>query len=173
MSSVKPRDILKVRIEQSDGVYNLDNYQISESIGYLLKRSHLLLAAAIDQELAPYDLTIQQFSILMMIKERNCNTAADIARETASDTGAVTRILDRMEAKDILRRVRSVADRRVINIELTERGRLVTEKMPVVAINVLNRHFKDFSADELSTLKTLLRKLISNVSAETGAEGAR
>lgn len=164
------RDILKLKVEQPDGQYNLDNYQLDESIGYLLKRSHLLLAAAVDQELAPYDLTHPQFSILMMMKQRNCTTAADLARETYSDTGAITRMIDRLEAKGILRRVRSSADRRVVNIELTETGRLVTEKMPVVAINVMNRHLQGFSGNEVTQFIHLLRKLIGHAdTAKTAA----
>lgn len=160
------RDILKLKVERTDGVYQLDNYQLCESIGYLLKRGYLQLANAIDQELAPYDLTHPQFAILMMIKQRNCATAADLARESFGDTGAVTRMLDRLEAKGILRRVRSVEDRRIVNIELTEIGKLVTEKMPVAAINVMNRHLQNFSADELAQFKQLLRKLTAPADAE-------
>lgn len=156
------RDILKLKVERSDGPYRLDDYQLSESVGYLLKRSTLMMSGAIDQELAPYDLTHPQFSILMMLKERNCTTAADLARETCNDTGAVTRMLDRLEAKDIVRRVRSVEDRRIVNIELTDLGKLVIDKMPVVAINVMNRYLREFSATEITQLKTLLRKLMQS-----------
>jgi DNA-binding MarR family transcriptional regulator len=160
------RDILKLKVERDDGIYRLDNYQISDSIGYLMKRCTLMTTAAIDQELAPYDLTHPQFSILMMLKERNCNTAADLARETCNDTGAVTRMLDRLEAKDIVRRVRSSEDRRIVNIELTDLGKLVIEKMPVVAINVMNRYLSNFSQTEIAQLKNLLRKLIQSGSEE-------
>ena len=37
--------------------------------------------------------------------------------------GATTRLLDRIEAKGLCRRVRSQEDRRVVNIELTDAGR--------------------------------------------------
>ena len=169
--SPMPRDIRKLRVERSDGIYTEADYQVCESIGYLLKRSYILLSTAIDQELAPYDLTHPQFSILMMIKERNCSTAADLARETCNDTGAITRMLDRLEAKGILLRTRSSADRRVVNIELTDFGKLVAEKMPVVTINVLNRHLQDFSADEVAQFKHLLRKLIDQ-SGDSDKNGA-
>lgn len=158
-------DILGLKVERPDGAYDAAGYQLSESIGYLLKRSHKLLSAAVDQELAPYELTHPQFSILMMIKERNCSTAADLARETCNDTGAITRMLDRLEAKGIVTRARSAADRRVVNIELTDLGRLVVEKMPVVAINVMNRHLQNFSGAEIAEFKRLLHKLLDDGSA--------
>ncbi|HEY3700333.1 MAG TPA: MarR family transcriptional regulator [Spongiibacteraceae bacterium] len=155
-------DLSGLRVEDSDGLYQREGYRICESLGYLLKRTVTMLSGAIDQELAQYDLTHPQFSILMILSERNCYTAADLARETCGDTGAITRMLDRLEAKDMVRRVRSVEDRRVVNIELTQSGKLFAEKIPVVAINVLNRHLTGFSKEELETMKGFLRRLLSN-----------
>ena len=171
MPRAKSRDILKLKVTQPDGVYRLEDYQMSESIGYLLKRSFAMLSSVLDQDLAPYDLTHPQFAILMMLKERNCSTAAELARQTCADTGAITRMLDRLEAKQIIRRVRSLEDRRVVRIELTDTGSLVVEKMPVVAINVLNRYLQNFKADEISDFKNLLRKLITEI--ETADGGTR
>ena len=62
------RDLLKLKVERPDGVYQIDNYHLSESLGFLLKRGAAQLAAMLDQDLAPYDLTHPQFSILMMLK---------------------------------------------------------------------------------------------------------
>lgn len=151
-----------IHIEDKNGLYNRGNYSLCESLGYLVKRTSAMLSNAIDQELAAYDLTHQQFSILVMLSQLKCQTAADLARETCGDTGAITRMLDRLEAKDMIRRVRSVEDRRIVNIELTAAGTLCAEKMPVVAINVINRHLAGFDQQELETLKTFLRRLLSN-----------
>lgn len=144
------------------GLYQLDQYRVSESLGYLLKRTSAMLATALDQELMRFDLTHQQFAILMILAECNCPTAADLARETCGDTGAITRMLDRLEAKDLVRRVRSLEDRRVIRIELTDSGKQFVEKLPIVPVNVMNRHLQGFSGDELKTMKAFLRRLLSN-----------
>jgi DNA-binding MarR family transcriptional regulator len=166
----KTRDLADLVVENPAGLYRLPGYRINESLGFLIKRAMATLSAAIDQQLAPYDLTHPQFSILMMLNERNCSTAAELARETCGDTGAMTRMLDRLEAKGIVRRVRSVADRRVVNIELTAAGRVFAEKMPIVAINVLNHYLQDFQPQELDQMKQLLRRLIAaGDSRSTGA----
>ena len=151
-----------IHIEDPDGLYNRENYSLCESLGYLIKRTSSMLSNAIDQELASHELTHQQFSILVILSQLKCQTAADLARETCGDTGAITRMLDRLEAKDMIRRARSVEDRRVVNIELTPAGAQCAEKMPVVAINVINRHLKGFSNQELETMKIFLRRLLSN-----------
>lgn len=150
-----------LEVENPDGPYRLQGYRINESLGFLIKRAMATLSSAIDQELAPFDLTHPQFSILMMLNERRCSTAAELARETCGDTGAMTRMLDRLEAKGIVRRVRSRADRRVVHIELTESGKLFAEKMPIVAINVLNRYLQGFAPEELEQMKGLLRRVIA------------
>jgi DNA-binding MarR family transcriptional regulator len=144
------------------GLYQLEQYRLSESLGYLLKRTGAMLATAIDQELTRFDLTHQQFAILMVLAECDCSTAADLARETCGDTGAITRMLDRLEAKGIVRRVRSLEDRRVLHIELTDTGLQIVEKLPVVPVNVMNRHLQGFSSDELETMKSFLRRLLNN-----------
>jgi len=153
-------DLSKLAVNDADGLYQLQDYQIGESLGYLLKRTVTMLNTAIDEELARYDLTHQQFAILMMLTQHNCSTAADLARETCGDTGAITRMLDRLEAKGIVRRVRSTQDRRVVDIELTDAGKLFAKKMPIIAINVLNRHLNGFDKQELETLKGFLRRLL-------------
>lgn len=158
-------DLSALKVTDPQGLYQLDNYRISESIGYLFKRVMAVLSTALDQELAQYDITHQQFSILMILTESNCTTAADIARVTCGDTGAMTRMLDRLEAKGIVRRVRSSADRRIVNIELTESGTTFAHKMPIVAINVLNRYLQGFEASELELMKSYMRRLLFNAGA--------
>jgi DNA-binding MarR family transcriptional regulator len=158
-------DLSELRIEDPHGLYNLDNYRVGESVGYLIKRVMAVVSTTLDQELSRYDITHQQFSILMILSDTGCSTAADLARITCGDTGAMTRMLDRLEAKDVIRRVRSSADRRIVNIELTEAGRVFASKMPIVAINVMNRYLQGFEATELELMKDLLRRILATAGA--------
>jgi DNA-binding MarR family transcriptional regulator len=139
-----------LKVEDANGLYQLGNYSITESIGYLIKRVMSVVSTTLDQELARYDITHQQFSILMILTETQCST------------GAMTRMLDRLEAKGIVRRTRSSADRRVVNIELTAAGREFAGKMPIVAINVMNRYLQGFEAAELELMKVFMRRILSN-----------
>lgn len=154
-------DFSDLHVEDPNGLYQLDSYRISESIGYLIKRVMAVVSTSLDQELSRYDITHQQFSILMILSDTGCSTAADLARITCGDTGAMTRMLDRLEAKDVIRRVRSSADRRIVNIELTEAGRAFASKMPIVAINVMNRHLRGFEGAELELMKGFLRRILT------------
>lgn len=130
-------------------------------MGYLLRRAWSVLASSLDQEIAPYGLTYPQFVILIRMHEDKCTTAAELAREVNMDTGAMTRMLDRLECKGIVRRVRNTEDRRVVNLEVTDLGRELVDKVTVLGFNVLNRYFAGFSDDEMKLLESMLRRVIA------------
>jgi DNA-binding MarR family transcriptional regulator len=80
----------------------------------------------------------------------------------AIDTGAMTRALDRLEEKGFIRRLRSHADRRMVRVSLTDKGKSLADQMTLVAINALNHHLRDFSPEEVTQFKTFLRRMIGN-----------
>lgn len=143
---------------------------IEESVGYLLARSRARLAKAIDAELAPHDITASQGGVVMMLASGRCATAADLVREMYVDSASMTRMLDRLEKRGLIQRLPSATDRRVINLQLTEDGVNLAERLPALYGNVMDRHLGGFSKDEIGELKTLLRKLLdADVSGKEGA----
>ena len=77
----------------------------------------------------------------------------------------MTRLLDRLEAKDLCRRVRSCTDRRVVNLELTPAGRDAAQEIPKVLSQVQNAHLTGFSYEEWQSLKGYLRRILENAQA--------
>jgi DNA-binding MarR family transcriptional regulator len=142
--------------------YHLDNYTPDESIGYLLKRAGGQLSTTLDRALAEFDMTHAQLGIFLRLLHGHADTAADLAREMAIDTGAMTRALDRLEEKGFIRRLRSHADRRMVRVSLTDKGKSLADQMTLVAINALNHHLRDFSPEEVTQFKTFLRRMIGN-----------
>ena len=74
----------------------------------------------------------------------------------------MTRMLDRLEAKGLLRRQRSNNDRRVVNVALTTAGKTVAREIPPVISNVLNRQLQGFSQYEFEIIKDLLQRFLAN-----------
>jgi DNA-binding MarR family transcriptional regulator len=142
--------------------YNLKNFSREESIGYLLKRVGNQLGITFDRALAEYDMTHAQMVIFMRLLHGNANTAADLARETMTDTGSMTRMLDRLEEKGFVQRTRSREDRRVVQVELTAKGKQLADQMMQVVIDGLNHHLRGFSATEIAQFKDFLRRMIAN-----------
>ena len=89
-------------------------------------------------------------------------TVAELARECQLDAGAMTRLLDRLEAKGRCRRVRSVADRRVVHIELSDEGRAAAKEVPHILSQVQNEYLAGFTQAEWVRLKSYLRRVASS-----------
>jgi DNA-binding MarR family transcriptional regulator len=140
--------------------YRPETWRREDSIGYLMGRIMTLVKEAVDDELAPTDLTHAQWVPLLKLYLGEASTVAELARETQVDVGAMTRTLDRLEAKELVRRVRSMEDRRVVNIELTDDGRATAKKIPAVLCRVQNAHLRGFTEDEWQLLKEMLRRVL-------------
>lgn len=143
------------------GPYRAECFSSDNNLGYLLKQAQIALANSVDQQLIPYGLTYPQFVILMRLSEGTSSTAAELAREVNTDTGAMTRMLDRLESKGIVRRVRCDQDRRVCHLKITEEGQSAVADVRGVAIQVLNRYFGDFSSEEIAFFASMLKRIIA------------
>ena len=78
------------------------------------------------------------------------------------DAGALSRALDKLEAKGLVHRVRSTVDRRVVQVALTDAGRRQAQVVPPVLSSVLNAHLKGFTEAEWHTLIDLLSRMVAN-----------
>lgn len=133
-----------------------------ESVGYLIKLAYQLVLRNLDEQLHPYDLTALQWVPLLVVAKGRANTVAGCARVVGVETGAMTRMLDRLAAKGLISRRRSDSDRRVVNVELTEAGHEIVKVIPPTICRVLNRHLRGFSEEEFETFKDLLRRFLAN-----------
>ena len=146
--------------------YAAENYRAEESVGYLMRRILHAVSQAVDGQICePGAPTYPQWVPLHKLHMGMATTVAELARECLLDAGAMTRLLDRLEAKGLCRRVRSVADRRVVNIELTDEGRIAALQVPEVLSKVQNEHLAGFSEAEWEQLKSFLRRILDNAQA--------
>lgn len=143
-------------------------------MGYVMRRIVTLLAQDIDRRMEPVGLTNAQWLPLLKLHAGHATTVAELARECTLDAGATTRLLDRLEAKGLVRRERSVADRRVVTLALTEAGRAAARRIPAALCQAQNTALAGFSVTEWETLMTLLHRVLGNAQghAGDGAAGA-
>jgi DNA-binding MarR family transcriptional regulator len=144
------------------GLYRAETYRVEDSVGWLITRLRASIFAGVDREVTAWGVSAAQCSILLYIAAGRGDRAADIARDYDYDTGSMTRMVARLAAKRLLRRVRDVADRRVQRLELTAAGRKLASDVPAVAVKVLNQHLRGFSRAELDQLKGFLQRMLDN-----------
>ena len=144
--------------------YQPGQHSPQQSVGYLMRKVLGSILSQADTRLAMHDVTYVQY--LPLYKLLHCDhadaTVATLARELEVDAGAMTRALDRLQAKGLVERARSTADRRVVHLTLTPAGRTVVEQVPGVLADVLNGHLRGFSKPEWQQLLQLLQRMLAN-----------
>lgn len=162
-SPAKPRAAKALSVRPGDpDFYRGDAYPIAESIGYLVKQLRAAQERLVDAEMAEHDLTGVQWGPLLIIHLGIGSTAAEIARWACVDTGAVTRMLDRLEAKGLVQRKPCPNDRRVMQLALTPDGERLCRKIPFGLARVGNHLLRGFTREEFDTLTDFLRRMLAN-----------
>jgi DNA-binding MarR family transcriptional regulator len=132
------------------------------SVGHLMGRARASLLSALDAQLERFGLNGMQFAVLKHLAEGTARTAADLCRFMHYDTGAMTRILDRLEHKGLVRRERCREDRRVVFLRIAPGGRAQLTRLMAVGTRVLEAHLAGFSQAEIDTLEAYLKRMIDN-----------
>ena len=132
------------------------------SVGYLMSRARASLLSALDRELEPFGLSAMQFAALKHVIQGDADTAAGLCRFMYYDGGSMTRLLDKLEERGLLRRERCADDRRVVYLRVSANGRALLPRLKAVAARVLEAHLAGFSASDTESLKTYLKRMIEN-----------
>lgn len=137
-------------------------YIVEDSVGYLIGRTRAQLAKSIDEALMPHGITYAQGGILLMLMSDRFDSASQLAREMYIDAAAMTRMVDRLVKRSLIRRLPSSKDRRVSRLQLSAGGRRLAEQLPAIYIAARERNFAGLSVEEIGFLKSLLRRVLAN-----------
>src|SRR5258706_12438859 len=111
-----------------DGFYNKSNYVTQRSLGYLLKHVVKLIEPRAEAMFADAALSFTQWLALRLVHDRVVDNSAGIARMLCHNSGAVTRLVDQLEARGLLERQRDTGDPRIIRLATTPARGAGTER---------------------------------------------
>lgn len=147
-----------------------DNCAAHQSPGRLMRRIDKLMAAFIESRFDTRDISFQQWVALKVIRDGVAGCAGELARELGNTTGATTRLIDVLEARGLLARDRGSADRRVVQLVLTEEGEAVVQALQAPVLDAWNEVLADFEQPEVEVLVATMVRLLAAVERVTGAE---
>ena len=133
-----------------------------------MKRSYAMCADVLEPVFAEHGFTFLQYVILAWLRDGIALNPRDICAQYRHNSGALTRVIDQLEEKGFIERLRRDRDRRKVELQLTDAGRKVIERLIPLVVDQLNQVLQDFSSDELKELTRLLIKF--NTSLEQQAE---
>jgi len=99
--------------------------ELSELLGYSLKRAQLRIFEDFLRCVAPLQLTPAQFSVLLLLDKNPGRNQTEIANTLGILRPNFVAMLDGLESRDLCMRARSTNDRRSHILMLTDRGRAV------------------------------------------------
>ncbi|MBD1587249.1 MarR family winged helix-turn-helix transcriptional regulator [Pseudomonas typographi] len=131
-------------------------------IGMLLGRSAILKDRLLDKHLEAYGLTAAQFKVLIIMARWNVDTPAELCRHLALDSGSMTRMLGRLEQKQLIVRRRSDTDRRQVHIVLAAAGQALAQRFPHIGAAAMNEFVGVLESSELTELERILSKILTH-----------
>jgi len=143
-------------------VYDKDTFHPRESIGALIGLARKTMINKIDAKLEPFEVSAAQWLVVLLVGQNAVSSASGLCEMLIHDPGAMTRLLDRLESKGILKRVRSAEDRRTAQLELTDSGKALYPKIISAIVDANNGLLRGFSRDEVSQLEGFLRRMLAN-----------
>src|ERR1700688_4792756 len=149
-------------------IYDVETYQPSNCAGQLMYRVRAAQMNALDEELArdpdlaALEISAAQYIIISVMAKRGVDSAAQLCKDLSYDAGAMTRMIDRLEAKGLISRRRCPEDRRLVKLELTASGLAALPKLRACSVRVLNHFLRGFSRGEARQLEAFLVRMLEN-----------
>lgn len=125
-----------------------------------LWRTYDRLRAFEDELFSTFDLTAQQYNLLRLLRASYPDPlpTLSLVSRLVSRAPDVTRMLDRLEHKELIVRTRSSADRRTVLVEATLSGLALLEQIAEPLRECHERQLGHLSSSDLTALIQLLRK---------------
>jgi len=100
--------------------------------------------------------------VIMLVGDGAASTGAELCELLTYDPGAMTRLLDRLERKGVMRRTRATDDRRSVRLELTAGGNALYPKILAALVDVFNGLLRGFTRGEVRELEDYLKRMLAN-----------
>lgn len=135
------------------------------TLGLLFRQVRDAMWARMEHELAEagHELTFSQYIALKKLSDGS-HGVTDLARAAELNPGAMTRLLDKLEARGLVARVADPADRRAWNIHLTEAGQAMWLDVNQCGQRVRERAMHGMTDAEREQLTRMLEQVRDNLS---------
>jgi DNA-binding MarR family transcriptional regulator len=137
----------------------MPDFTLSQKIGGLRRA----IRREFEAEILDFDITATQFLVLKRLWQQDGMGAKCLGREAHLDGATLTGVLDRLEAKDLVRREKHEKDRRSVRIFLNEAGRDLEKPLLAALKRVNDKALTGFVPEETSLLLGFLERMQSNL----------
>ena len=136
--------------------------------GFLLERTSKKLKQTLQKIFNDIDagITVDQWVILYELREHGQLSQNELGKNTYKDAPTVTRIIDLLAKKGLVRRKTSKEDRRKYYIDLTKKGNETVDKLLPYLVDFRKLGWKGLKRSDLVTLKGILDQVFDNLNSQ-------
>src|SRR5438046_6145824 len=134
-----------------------------DSVIFWIGRIRKALRGEFEARAAALDITVPQFQVLHRLWQGDGILTSVLTRDIASDGGTITGLLDRLEAKALIRRERCLEDRRAVRVFLAPAGRELEQPLMQILKALNEQALEGFSGVERAQLVTALKRVGVNL----------
>ncbi|MDA8099578.1 MAG: MarR family transcriptional regulator [Nitrospiraceae bacterium] len=117
------------------------------------------VASRVESHLGNIELTVSQFGVLEALFHLGPLYQKDLARKILKSTGNITMVVDNLEKRGLVERIRDTEDRRHLSVRLTDKGtRLIRAFFPKHAGRIV-REMSVLNASEQEQLGALCKRV--------------
>jgi MarR family 2-MHQ and catechol resistance regulon transcriptional repressor len=124
-----------------------------------LLRARSCVLARIEPLLARAGLTPTQLGVLEALLHKGALSHRELGRKVLTSAGNMTDVVDKLQARALVRRIAVPGDRRQVAVELTDAGRALIEQVFPAHAADIGSAMSGLDTGELRQLDRLLRKL--------------
>ena len=142
-----------------------DWLKLDHQLCFALYSASLAMTKFYKPLLDPLGLTYPQYLVMLVLWEADGITVSQLGERVALDSGTLTPLLKRLEASDLVRRLRDTADERRVLLQLTPVGRALKSKAMAVPESMACA--SGCALDELAALTARLKALRGQITDST------
>lgn len=142
---------------------NFKNFKIGKQISFPLYACSKEVIKKYKPYLDKVDLTYTQYITMMVLWEKEEINVKELGQMLYLDSGTLTPVLKKLEAKKYITRKRSSKDERNLVLKITKQGLELREKVKDYPEEMYNKYM-NLTEEEIKTLQGILYKLLKNLS---------
>jgi DNA-binding MarR family transcriptional regulator len=135
---------------------------LRESIGFLITRVQFRMHRDFQAALAPLGIEPQHFGILVALEATGPVSQSELARVFAISGAHMVKLIDELEAREMVARRKVETDRRTHVIELLPAAKAVVRRVAPIAAETVDERLAPLSATQATRLVTLVRRLVTS-----------
>ena len=134
-------------------------YDRQAKVGLLINELQTKLETSLDKALERFDVSAAQYVVVSALANGRAETAAQLCKEISYSPGAMTRMLNRLEAKNLICRTLQEDNLRARKLTLTDTGKQLYPKLKSASVSVVEEIFAPLGTEELKAIESILQKV--------------